>query len=290
MVNNMMKIFKSKKNRLLNIKKILVLLLISFLISFFISKIPIFKNNKVINILKKTSLNEIPNVSFGIDAKYLLNIGFNTFDDIKFSKEVFKQTKKDIKTNNIIYVYNTHQTEEYKTIENYNLTPTVLTASLILKDMLKDYGVEVIVEERDLLTDLKNMNLTYNKAYYVSEKWLNDLNNKDLKLYIDLHRDSVEYKYSNVSIDGKDYAKILFVIGTKGEYQGNMSVAESIDNEIKKINPSISRGIFTRYSTFNQDFSPNNIIIEVGGVDSSYESVSNSLSVLALAIKNYLGD
>ena len=287
----MKKIFKSKKVNTKTLTKIIKLLTISFLCAYFLNKINFLHNYKIITYFSNISLNKIHNIDLDIKGNYLLNIGLNKLDKIKIDKKVIKkQEYNNTNGNPKVYIYNTHQTEEYKTIENYNLTPTVLTASLILKDMLKDYGVEVIVEERDLLTDLKNMNLTYNKAYYVSEKWLNDLNNKDLKLYIDLHRDSVEYKYSNVSIDGKDYAKILFVIGTKGEYQGNMSVAESIDNEIKKINPSISRGIFTRYSTFNQDFSPNNIIIEVGGVDSSYESVSNSLSVLALAIKKYLGD
>ena len=287
----MKRIFKSKRNNNINLKKIIVLLLISFFSAYFLSKLNIFKSEKFIDILKNVSMNKINPIDISFKGEYLLNVGLSTFKDITFTKEVFQQTeKKKEDLSPRIYIYNTHQTEEYRTIENYNLTPTVHTASYILKDMLSDYGIGVIVEDKDLKTEMNKMGYTYRQAYLVSLKWLEELNNNNLDLYIDLHRDSINYKLSNVIVDGKDYAKIMFVVGTNYDYQENMNVASSIIKEIENINKDISRGIFIRSSDFNQTFNKNCVLIEVGGPESTYESVSNSLSVLALAIKNYLGE
>ncbi len=287
----MKKIFKSKKLKKRHLKKIIILLFISFFVSYFLSRINIFRNEEFINLLKKTSMNELNKINMDFKGEYLLNMGLTTFDEIKFSKSVFKQTeKKETPKEPKIYIYNTHQTEEYKTIENYNLTPTVLTASYILKDMLKEYNIESIVEESDLKTELNNMGYTYKDAYKVSRSWLEKLNNSNLKLYIDLHRDSINYNLSNITIDNKDYAKIMFVVGTNYDYQENINVANSLIREIEKINKSISRGVFTRFSVYNQDYNKNCVLIELGGPESTYESISNSLEILSLAIKNYLGE
>ena len=288
----MKKIFKSKKNNSVYLKKITLTLLISFFISYSLSKIPILKNNIFIELLKNTSMSEIKNNNYNLKGEHLINIGLTTFKDIRFTKEVFKQNydEKNIAAPRI-YIYNTHQTEEYRPIENYNLTPTVHTAAYILKDMLKEYNINVIVENSDLKTDLNKMGLNYNNAYKVSRNWLENLNNETLDLYIDLHRDSVEYKYSNITIDGKDYAKIMFVVGMDHDYENNMKVVDNLIKELESINKSISRGKYLRKTAiFNQDFNNNCVLIELGGPESTYESISNSLKVLALAIKNYLGE
>ncbi len=288
----MKKIFKSRKYKRISYRKIIFILLISFSFAFLLSKLSIFKNNRFINLLKKTSVNELDFKNINIKGEYLINVGLTNFDKIKFDKVMFKEVDKDeeeLKPR--IYVYNTHQTEEYRTIENYNLTPTVHTASYILKDLLKQYNIGVIVENSDLKTDMNKLGVNYNNAYQVSKYWLNNLGMNDLELYIDLHRDSVNYNLSNITVDGVDYAKIMFVMGNNYDYYDNLAVAEKLVSEVEKINKTISRGIFTRKnSVYNQDFNKNCVLIEVGGPDSTYESVSNTLSVLALAIKNYLGE
>ena len=131
----MKKIFKSKHKTNVNIKKKLLFLLISFFSAYFLSKMELFKNENLINILKDTSINKLNDINIDFKGEYLLNVGLSSLNKIKFSKTVFEEKKKE--DNNFqIYIYNTHQTEEYKTIENYNLTPTVHTAAFILKDKL----------------------------------------------------------------------------------------------------------------------------------------------------------
>ena len=287
----MKKIFKSRRIKKFKLNFLVKLLLISFFLSFFLSKFNIFYNEKFINKLKKISLNEIEISDIKLNGEYLINIGLSSFDNIEFTKEVFKQ--KEISKSKIsprIYIYNTHQTEEYATLTNYNLTPTVLTASYILKDKLKNYGIESIVESSDLKKEMNRLGYSYNQAYSISRNWLDKLENENMDLYIDLHRDSLNYEFSNVIIDGKDYAKIMFVIGTNHDYSANLKVVNNLLENIESINKSISRGIFTRNYIYNQDYSSNCVLIELGGPESTYESISNTLDVLALAIKNYLGE
>ena len=287
----MKKIFKSRKIKKFTINFLVKLLLISFFFAFILSKFDVFYKDNFIYKLKNISLSEIEFDNIKLNGEYLINVGLSSFDDIKFTKEVFKQI--DIEKDNInprIYIYNTHQTEEYRVIENYNLTPTVLTASYILKDKLNDYGIDSIVETSDLKDDMNRMGYNYNQAYRVSRSWLEKINKESMDLYIDLHRDSLDYELSNVSVDGKDYAKIMFVVGTDYDYEANMKVVNKLLSNIESINKEISRGIFTRKSIYNQDYSSNCVLIEVGGPESTYESVSNTLDVLALAIKNYLGE
>ena len=287
----MKKIFKSKKNYKRNFKRLVLILLISFFSAHFLNKIPIFKNKNIINLFKHTSMSEIENNNLKFNGTYFLNVGLNSLENIKFEKEVFKQNTKKNNNDVRIYIYNTHQTEEYKTIENYNLTPTVYTASYILKDMLKEYNINAIVEDSNLKEELDSKGLSYYDAYDVSRSWLEKLNNNTLDLYIDLHRDSVGYQYSNVLVDNKDYAKIMFVVGMNHDYTYNMEVVDKLINEIESINKEISRGKYLRKTAiFNQDFNNNCVLIELGGPESTYESISNSLSVLALAIKNYLAE
>lgn len=292
MVSDMKKIFKSRKRQKINIKKLFLILSISFSFAIVISKLSIFKNINFINLLKMTSMSELTLKDINLKGEYLINVGLSNFDNIKFDKVTFKQKENEsVELNPRIYIYNTHQTEEYRTIENYNLTPTVHTASYILKDLLKQYNIGVIVEDSDLKADMNKLGVNYNNAYEVSKYWLNNLGRNDLDLYIDLHRDSVKYSLSNVNIDGKDYAKIMFVMGNNYDYQDNLNVATKLVEEVEKINKGISRGIFTRKkSVYNQDFNKNCVLIEIGGPESTYESVSNTLNVLALAIKNYLGE
>lgn len=288
----MKKIFKSRKTKKINLRKIVLMLFISFFSSFLLSKLDYFQNEDFINLLKNTSINKIYNKNIKLNGKYLINVALTNFDNIEFTKEVFKQNEK--KDSSIdtprIYIYNTHQTEEYAPLVNYNLTPTVHTAAYILKDFLNDYGIGTIVEDSDLKTELDRYGYNYNGAYKVSRSWLEKLNNSNMDLYIDLHRDSLNYNLSNVTVDGKDYAKIMFVLATNYDYKVNEQVVNKLLSELESINKSISRGIFISEYTYNQDFNNNCILIELGGPESTYESIVNSLNVLALAIKNYLGE
>ena len=50
-----------------------------------------------------------------------------------------------------------------------------------------------------------------------------------LKYYIDIHRDAVSKKVATANINGKDYARVLFVLGTNNpNYLENKKLMEGL--------------------------------------------------------------
>ena len=200
------------------------------------------------------------------------------------------EDNKDKKYNPIVYIYNTHETEKYKSEfqSDYSITPDVKLASFILKDYLNDFNIDSYVETRSTVEYIKKNNLSYPGTYQASRVYLKDILKKyDFKIIIDLHRDSVSPVLKK---DNKKYAKIMFVLGMDHKnYKKNLKFTEALDKNLNKTLKGISRGIYKRSNVvFNQDLLDNAILIEMGGVDNTLEEINNSLYILAIALKEYI--
>mgnify|MGYP003293073202 CR=1 FL=1 len=86
--------------------------------------------------------------------------------------EVIKNTK-DTKEP-IVYIYNTHQKEEYTIEKNepYNITPTVLTTSYMLEEQLLKHGIKSVVEESSVSEVLNKNKWKYASSYKVTKTFL----------------------------------------------------------------------------------------------------------------------
>ncbi|MDD3392119.1 MAG: stage II sporulation protein P [Bacilli bacterium] len=199
-----------------------------------------------------------------------------------------------------VYIYNTHQSEEYSSdgLEGYNITPNVMMASYLLADILKDLGISAIVEDTDI-TELLNLNnWNYNQSYKASRLFIEDTLDKygDFDLIIDLHRDAITKENGTVTIDGKDYAKILFVVGTSNEnYEKNQEVVNNLNSIINNKYPGLSRGILGRKGVttkgcYNQDLDSKMILLEVGGNENTIGDITNTITAMANVITEYLGE
>lgn len=197
-----------------------------------------------------------------------------------------------------IYIYNTHQLEEYSTsnVESYNVVPNVMMASYILREKLYDLGHVSLVEENDVHNFLITNNWNYASSYKVTRLLMEDAKEKNpsLKFFIDLHRDSVNRKISTTTINGKNYAKMMFLLGLENaNYKANLEVIESIENLLKERYPGISRGIYKKEGkgvngVYNQDFDKYTILVEVGGEENTIDEVLNSITALAEVIDTYI--
>lgn len=195
-----------------------------------------------------------------------------------------------------VYIYNTHQLESYDNTDYNDITPNVLMASYLLKEELNKAGIPTIVESSNITEYIKQNNLKYYQSYdasrYYVEKVVKD--NQNLDLVIDLHRDAVEKNVSTVTINDKEYAKVLFVVGMEHKnYESNLNVANAINNIIKEKYPTLTRGIITKSGKnvngiYNQDLNPNAILIECGGYKNSFSEVVNTINLLSQIIKEYL--
>ena len=196
-----------------------------------------------------------------------------------------------------VYIYSTHEKEEYsnKYFENYNISPTVITASYILKDYLEDYNIASVIEEGSVTDILKQNNWSYARSYDASKILIeNKIKEQDYKLIIDLHRDAIPLNYKLLEYNEKKYAKILFVVGAEHEgYEQNLALANTLNDLLNKEVPNITRGISKKSGTgvngiYNQNLSPKSVLIELGGQYNEIEELNNTIEVLAKVILTYL--
>lgn len=281
----MKKQFKSRKKHKNNFVFWIILVILSFII-----------NNNLIGKVTESYLlsgNSSGITKFSFDSeKILLSLGLNHRVKSKANKENKENKENDLPTfqevvtiKPRIYVYNTHQTEEYKDGDVYE-------AAKYLSDILNKKDIEVVVEDTNIKESLKAHNYTYNDSYKITRELLEKNINDKTILYIDLHRDSASYDVSTVEVNKKKYARMMFVIGGKhASYKQNYQLADELNKKLKNKNNKISRGIFVREtSSYNQDLNSNVLLIEVGGPHNSMEEVKNSLMLLADVILEFVGD
>lgn len=217
----------------------------------------------------------------------------------QLNSEYIKDPNPSKIENPLVYIYNTHQLENYsaKNLEVYNITPNVMMASYLLKENLNKLGIPTIVEESNITEFLRINNWNYNESYKASRFYVLDTINKydSVKLFIDLHRDAVDKKTSTVTIDGKNYAKVLFVVGLEYDNYGpTLQLAKQINTIINNKYPNLSRGVITKSGKgvdgiYNQDLHNNMMLMEVGASENSIDEVMNTMNAISLVIKEYLG-
>ena len=219
---------------------------------------------------------------------------------VKDEEEVNLNIKEEHNNQPLVYIYNSHQTEEYNMnyMEDYNINPTVQLAAYIMKERLDKIGINTIVEDGDIANYLKENNMKYYQSYEASRYYLKETMGKysSILLYIDLHRDAISHQASTVTIDGKDCAKIMFVIGKEYDtYLKNLENVNHLNDLIKGKYPTLTRGVLQKEGegvngVYNQDLNENIILIEIGGNNNSIVEVLNTLDLIAPIIGEYVNE
>lgn len=312
----MKKKFKTKKHIKIKYKNIVLTLIGTILLIItlkFMLTIKILKIN-IIDTIKYSNIYEYQDIKNKIKkiTQSILRIEINNPTTIIETIMPYKQEKKQLNNQFYtiknetheqkneepqIYIYNTHQTEQYIGNE-ITPTPTVLTASYYLKDKLEKEGIKTIVEETSIPEILKNNNWNYNQSYEASKINLQKIKQQypNIKIYIDLHRDAVSKNLSTVTIDGKEYAKVLFVIGKEHKnYEKNLQYTKSINGIIERNYPALTKGILQKEGKgvngiYNQDLGENIILIEVGANENTIEEVTNTLDIITMVIKEKINE
>lgn len=286
--------FKAKKKKK---KRILIFYItigiMSYLITYNYLNITkrIVKNNE--KVLYKLGLNDYKILNIKTSKiKSLLYEGLNySLEEPRVAKSI------NVNSDPQIYIYNTHQNENYDTklFNAYNISYTVETASYLLKDNLKIYNINSVVETKSISSYLNTNNLSYKDSYKASRIFIKEAMDTypNIKYFVDIHRDSVAKERTTATIGNKTYAKVLFVIGENNpNYLKNLELANKINS---KIDDNITNGIIKKSGSkvngiYNQDLNENIILIEIGGKDNTIEEVNNTTKVLAKAIYESIGD
>ncbi|MFJ5715433.1 stage II sporulation protein P [Neobacillus sp. NPDC093127] len=203
----------------------------------------------------------------------------------------------------VVYLYFTHNRESYipylKDVNDpdnaYHSQINVTKVGDQLKTSLEDRGIGTFVDKTDVQANLNKKGLNYAKSYQESRLVVQAAmtSNRDLQYFIDIHRDSSRRETTTVSLNGKSYAKLAFVIGGKNpNYEKNQQLATELHNLLQKKYKGLSRGVIvkpagTGNAIYNQNLSKNAILIEFGGVDNTFEELNRSAEALADVFSEY---
>lgn len=251
-------------------------------------------NQDFINILVDYSLPKTKKeLSYKLLTSKLINYKENTLNYLnknlrqKKTIPVIKEESKDP----LIYIYNTHQTEEYETstILDYSIKPTVTITNYILEEIFNKNKLYTYVEESNIKEILNKNSWNYSYSYKATRILLEQRKQEypTLKYFIDIHRDSITKDKTTININNKSYAKILFLIGLENpNYHENLSFTEKLNNLINQKYPNLSKGIYKKggpgvNGVYNQDFSKYLILVEMGGYQNTPIEVLNSSLALA---------
>lgn len=249
-----------------------------------------------------------PSICFGTFLIVLLIIIVSCKNNNTYEKIAQEDSGEDLEIDQvdevvgfypIIYIFNSHPSEmigaTHEVLDDGEMY--VVEVSHMLAERLENYGLPTLVEERCVNEKLLEQGLQFPMAFQAANEFVKQAKSQhpSIEFFIDLHRDGISHTYATVEIEGNNYARILFVIGTDNPngYQESYEVANQLHNLLEKIYPGISRGILFsggagRDGIYNQDITPKLQLIEVGTVDSTVEEISRTIDVLATVLATHI--
>ena len=205
-----------------------------------------------------------------------------------------------------VLIYHTHSREAYNNTGDTYTTPeathttdkskNVVAVGEVLAQTLMANGIETIH-----CTDI--FDSTYTGAYARSEEGVASILEKypSICVVLDLHRDAIYTadggKYRPVvEKDGMDVAQIMMIAGTGDEgsdanphWEENIRFGLTLQSEVEKQCPGITRAMMVRTSSYNQDRSKGALLIEVGTTGNTLTEAKRSAYYIGQALVEILG-
>ncbi|WP_018931575.1 stage II sporulation protein P [Gracilibacillus lacisalsi] len=230
-----------------------------------------------------------------------------TTPEEKDEEKPVEEQEKTTGDKDVVYIYNTHNRESFlpylpdtdEPNDAFHHEVNITKVSEQLAKDLKRHGIGAEVDETDIGAILNEKGWDYSSDSYTASKEVVEAaltDNREVNFVFDLHRDSIRKDLTTIEIDGKSYAKIMFVIGGDNpNYEKNYALAEKLHALLDEKYYGLSRGVEMyggagRNGVYNQDVSENALTIEVGGVDNTMEELYNTTEVFAEIFSEYYWD
>lgn len=185
-----------------------------------------------------------------------------------------------------IAVYHSHTDESY--IPNDG-TPTergngsIMAVGETFSKKLSELGYQVIHSKT--LHDPHDAN-----AYHRSRRTAMKLLQEQPSAIFDLHRDSAPLKVYSTTINGESVSKLLLVVGRQNQNRATtLAFAKNIKAACDAKYRGLIRGIFIAHGNYNQDLSPQALLVEVGTQYNNREAAERSISLFADVVPDFLG-
>lgn len=207
----------------------------------------------------------------------------------------------------LVLIYHTHATEAYFPTENNPYTPSgswrtkdngknvVAVGERLAEELRKRYGICVLHDTTN--HEPPKLSSSYSRSEQTMRKYRDEY--PSLILYIDLHRDAYGNNVSEstdfVTIDGKQVARMMFVVGTgegamgtgfdeMPDFESNHALAEQITAYLNTIDPRLTRNVRVKTGRYNQHIAPHCLLVEVGHNANTLEQAFAAIPYLAAGI------
>ncbi len=239
----------------------------------------------------------VSNGKIAIQNETKLNINQSFIDELIKEPLKFKFDKKGPK----ILIYHTHTTEGYlDNLKNLNKKDVPASTSdprynvvrvgeELAQNLRRKYGIEVT--HNGTIHDY-DYNSSYIRSLNTASAILKSY--PSIKVTFDIHRDAMgdnQPKLRAVSnINGKNTAKVMFVVGTDQiglshpNWKENFKLALKLQEKLNEISPDLTKPIYISKNRYNQHLTSGSLIIEIGGDGNTLEEALESTKYLSEAI------
>lgn len=207
---------------------------------------------------------------------------------------------------NVVFIYNTHNRESFlpslpgvtdpDSAHHHEVNVTKISERIVKS--LKKQGIGAVADKTDHMQVLNERGWKYPQSYKASREVVANVleENKDYKYVFDIHRDSLGRDKTTKKINGKSYAKVMFVVGAEHEnHEKNLKFASELHYILEEKYPGLSRGVYPKKGkgtngVFNQDLSEQAILIEFGGVENNWDELNRTADALAEVFSEFYWD
>ncbi|MCP3025622.1 stage II sporulation protein P [Halobacillus sp. A5] len=213
-----------------------------------------------------------------------------------------KEPERDL-TEDKVFIYHTHNRESFlphlpdntPSSEAFHGEVNITLVGERLAETLEKNGIGTSVDYTDMAAVLQEENMEYHQSYDAARTVVEDAMDETntFNYFFDLHRDSLPRDVTTAEIDGKNYARTIFVIGAEhSEYEQNLKLATELHNRLEEEYPGLSRGVITKKGSgvdgvYNQDLDPNASLIEFGGVENDLDELYRSAEAVGEVFSEY---
>ncbi|AHV98468.1 stage II sporulation protein P [Paenibacillus sabinae] len=198
-----------------------------------------------------------------------------------------------------IMIYHSHPREAYNPLlsaksdnpSSADPSKNVMMVGSYITQRLEKRGIGTLHSTVDYATRVADYNWNFSYKYSRVTVKAAMSENEGMSELIDIHRDSQRHDKTTTVIGGKSYAQVYFILGRSNkDWKKNEEFANKIHQLLEKRYPGVSRGIWGKSSgkgnngEYNQSMSPNSVLIEVGGIDSTEAELKATSDILADAI------
>ncbi len=221
-----------------------------------------------------------------------------TLDAVARSREKYGETAP------CVLILHTHGTEAYSDCaengyRSLDAEQSVVALGRLVKEILASHGIASLHIEEMLDAD------SFDDAYARGAEMIREslAETPSVCCVIDIHRDAVSatdgtplrpLSSGTMTPDGTRAAQLMLVVGTDAAgsshagWRENLAFALAVQRSALDFDPSIMRAINLRAESFNQQYAPYSIIIEVGSAANTLEEARLGATIAAEALSRVL--